>query len=370
MRVTRLRSWWPESTNLPSGIRGVVQTISMNRPCNVMLLAFLVCGGIFAPQAADQVIGVPKDWQLNPTQSAVATSPNGVAVAAYKYNSSVPPIVTASNVIQVSNGATVSEYQTAGRVVGLRYSPNGQTLLVHSIDPALSGDQTRTALIDLAGNLIWLKETTGYFRFSNDGQALYAMSGNDLAKSRHVEIFDVTGNPTRNFDAGGSLNDAIVFGDGDTIVVSDRYSILAFDLSQGAPVKLWQTDLEEYDPRVIRLRHFSGNRILAEQHFGRFLVMSPVGAIEYRYNPEYLGKNDPNATVASYANLRPFESGIANKITLFGKKNAGLQLDLGSQTLTSKTFAAFTPLGSVLRSTAECQKLVILSSTQIRLRPI
>jgi hypothetical protein len=341
------------------------------------VIAFLLlAGSILGPSFADTVIPSANGWTIDKNSGAFAFSPDGVAVAVYKYKTDPAPRTTVfaeSRVIQVVNGSVVSEKDFLGKIVKLRYSPDGQKLLVSQRNPDLQ-DQRRLTLLNTAGTVLWTKDDTRSFRFSTTGEVIFATRDADRRSrlGKETEIFDLNGTSMKEVTFEMSPQGVLVRGSGNQTIIAVAATILALEDSQSALTTAWRLDLGEPDifAGMAGLRALDDQRFVLNQLFGRFKIISTSGQDLYSFDPGAIAENDPNRTSADYSEFEAFALGTSEDILLFDGTTRGFSLDVSTGVLTPRILNAGAPADSVVKKWVEHDKMLILSDERITIRPL
>jgi len=317
--------------------------------------------------AADVRVIVPTGWTPNPFFYTAAGE--NVAVA---LKPTAPP-AQGGRVLQCRAG-TVVYTDLPKEAFCLTYSPDGDYLLAY--ESLVSEGLSRVSLINSCGDVIWTKTDRREYNFSTTGQALYAWAGVDGPPDPVLEILDLSGTTIRTLAVDNKpIKAAVVFGSGDQAVVGfgspERLVGLAPSSTSPGFTTTWglRGPEEDWVPQLfISLGALDANRVIVQQGFGYFKVMNASGNVEYAYDPQVLGDNDPSRDPQDYANYKPSAGPTANELTLFNGSPMAFRLNLVSGQLQAWTIDTTIPPGFSLMGSIQANTLVLVGTSSIRIR--
>lgn len=327
------------------------------------------------PAAQEVVIDVPTGWFLETRNSPFSLSPTGGAFAVYKYLPSPVPgesIYEQSRVVQVSNGEVVAETDFVKKVGRLEFSPDGSRLLVTELLPG-SFPGKRTSLVNSVGVVTWSKSDHRAFSFSLAGDVIYAISEADPIGNRPggAELFDLAGTSVKVVDFGDDATRGVLVKSASQAAVALNNSVLLLNTATSPPSVIWRTDFADYEQPVVSLQALGLDKIVVRQRYSHFTILSTTsGEVLYRYLAFDLAEADPKRTTVEYGQYRPFEMTPEPGVLLFSGRNDGLALDLDTGELQDVSVNALGTLGSHTHRVLAHDRIVIMGSDDVTLRPL
>jgi hypothetical protein len=325
-----------------------------------------------ASLAADLHTPVPRGWTAAVNTSPFAFSPEGIALAVFRYKDDPPPgstTVDQSRVIQIANGNILSQTDFTGKTVGLAYSRDGQILLVRNLDPA-SGMQVHA--MDTTGAVAWTKNDNRVFSFSTTGESIFAVTPRGLFRlDNAVEFFDLAGNSINQLTVDRAIWGAMALGAGDGVIVAMENSLLRLSV-EAPPATTWTVTPDPAPSRFewAGFRCLDSQRILARQFWGEFMVVTTSGAVSYRHDPFELANNDPENGPGDYAEYDAFAIEGSSDLLLFDGSTRGYRVDAATHDLTPVVLDSAGPSGTVTKKWVQYNRILILASDSITLRDL
>jgi len=329
-----------------------------------------------------------RDWQLDKGSSPLSVGPSTVAITLHQRHGDLSETrfldYIDSRVVQIAGGdARITDFD--GGVIGTEYSSDGRLLLVQEqVDKTDDNPIRRTHLVDSNGTILWTKEDSRAYSFSDTGEALFSVRpvASTLSKGTDVEVLDLVGRLVKRIKTTGEIRGAVVFGEGTEAVVCVGRTVVMYNLKTSPVTRQWAVELPDGDAVVVDPELHDGHRVayqgvmdlkfldegrfVIQEHGGRLVFMNKQGRTEYLFDPD-----DHVTRLQGREVMRVMLGSDSHKVILYpdlGGRDRGFELDIEAGALKHVTFPperASEKSRGVYRG-----RMVFLSPGAVRFQPV
>ena len=326
-----------------------------------LLGAFAVCcPAVLA--GPDLAFGIPVG--VHPDPFFATSTPSRTAVALFQDDP-----YAGTTVMQVEHHSGIGVLTVLpGMVNRLSYSPTGSRLLAHHRIGGDPDDPVMVSLLNDTGEVVWTKQDARPFRFSNEGQRVYAVK-RDRENLAKLEMFDLDGATVTSLSLNNELFDAVVDDQAKRAVLAVHHTITAFDWFPQLSL-VWSFDLSQDDPPVEGLEPLGSQKILVRLAMGRFKVIDWNGTTFYGYDPPFLAGMDPERSVEQYERYRPYYAPEEDAIYLYNGTSDALALSLDDYSVSELPGVNTDSVGFKISRHIFGNRLVLVKDDEIRVRQV